>query len=132
MALPTVSLGRLLVDIGVVSKTAIDEVLAIQKTDDRRLGELLVDRGLVRPQQLAQILSHQMSCPWLSLVRADIREQVLGLLPRETAIRHEVVPVHVRMTQRSKVLYVATADPTDGVALSDCARAAGMPVKAMV
>lgn len=133
MALPSIPLGRLLVDTGLVAQPALDEVLEAQKADARRLGELLVERGLVRPQQLAQMLSHQLSCPWVSLQRVEIRPQVLALLPRDIAIAHEVVPVHVRTTGRDqKTLYVATADPTDDVALAECARAAAMPIKPMI
>src|SRR5262249_25034357 len=96
MALESASLGRLLLETGIVSQAALDEVLVAQKTDSKRLGELLVERGHVKPQELAQVLSHQLSCPWVSLTRVDIRPAVLALLPRELAIAHEVVPVHLR------------------------------------
>src|SRR4051794_32719325 len=91
------SLGKLLVEMGVVSQQTLDEVIAAQRDDKRRLGEILVDRGLVRPQQLAQILSHQLSCPWVSLQRVEIGQSVLGLVPRELALDLEVVPVHLRL-----------------------------------
>ena len=128
----SVSLGRLLLDAGVVTQAALDETLAIQKTDRRRLGELLVERGLVHPQDLAQLLSHQMSCPWISLAHLDIPPEVISLLPRKLALEHAVVPVHLRVTKGSKVLYVATDDPTDDVALDECGMAAKMAVRAMV
>ncbi len=132
MALSAAPLGKLLVEMGVVSQATLDEVLAAQKTDKRRLGELLVERGLVRPQQLAQILSHQLSCPWISLQRVEIGQAVLGLVPRDLALELEVVPVHMRVADGARTLYVATADPTDVDALGTCSRAAAMAVKPMV
>jgi hypothetical protein len=128
----TVSLGRLLVDTGVLTQAVLEETLAVQKTDRRRLGELLVERGVVHPQELAQLLSHQLSCPWISLAHLDIAPEVLSLLPRSLALEHAVVPVHLRMYKGHKVLYVATDDPTDDVALDECGMAAKMAVRPMV
>jgi hypothetical protein len=107
-------------------------VLDAQRTDRRRLGELVVERGLVHPQQLAQLLSHQMSCPWISLGQLDIAPEVLAKLPREIALEHSVVPVHLRVSKGQQVLYVATDDPTDDDALAECVVAAGIPVRPMV
>ena len=128
----SVSLGRLLLDTGVITQAVLEEALAIQKTDKRRLGELLVERGVVHPQELAQLLSHQLSCPWISLAHLDIAPEVLSLLPRSLALEHAVVPVHLRMYKGNKVLYVATDDPTDDVALDECGMAAKMAVRPMV
>ena len=128
----SVSLGRLLLDTGVVTQAALEETLAIQRTDKRRLGELLIERGLVHPQDLAQLLSHQMSCPWISLAHLDIAPEILSLLPRRLALEHAVVPVHLRISKGQKVLYVATDDPTDDVALDECGMAAKMAVRPMV
>ena len=128
-------LGQLLVDTGAISRAALDEVLGAQRGDRRKLGELLVERGLVRPHQLAQILSHQLSCPWISLPRIAIAADVLALISPEIAFEHRVIPVHVRTVGKidpKKTLYVAIADPTDQDALDECERASGITVKPMV
>lgn len=125
-------LGRLLVSSGLLAQRALDEVLALQKTDGRRLGELLAERGLVRPHQLAQFLSHQLACPWVSLPRIEIAREAVRALPPAIARKHHMVPVHLRITKRATTLYVAMDDPTDDVALATASAAAGMPVKAMV
>ncbi|MDB4944304.1 MAG: hypothetical protein JWP97_3838 [Labilithrix sp.] len=125
-------LGRLLLDTGVLTQVQLDEILVVQRNDKRRLGELLVERGLVNPIELAQLLSHQLSCPWISLAHLELAPDVIALLPEELVLDHGVVPVHLRMSNGQKVLYVATDDPTDDVALAECAEAAGMPVRPMV
>ena len=125
-------LGRLLIDTGVLTQAELDEALVVQKTDKRRLGELLVERGVVNPQQLAQLLSHQLSCPWISLAHLEIAPEVLALLPADVAIEHAVVPVHLRVTKGQRILYVATDDPTDDIALAMCAAAAEIMVRPMV
>jgi hypothetical protein len=126
------TLGRLLIDTGVLTQAELDETLVVQKTDKRRLGELLVERGVVSAQQLAQLLSHQLSCPWISLAHLEIAPEVLALLPSEVAIEHAVVPVHLRVSKAQKILYVATDDPTDDIALAMCAAAAEIMVRPMV
>jgi len=125
-------LGRLLLDTGVLTQAQLDEVLAAQKTDRRRLGELVVERNLVPPLELAQLLSRQLSCPWISLAHVEIAPAVLELLPAEIAIEHHVVPVHVKSQHGQRTLYVATDDPTDEAALAACSTAAGVPVRPMV
>ena len=132
------ALGQLLVETGAISKAALDEAVAAQKDDRRKLGEILIERGLVRPQQLAQLLSHQLSCPWVSLPKLAIESSVLALFGTDMAHEHQVLPVHIRTNEKNaqgeatKVLYVALADPTDQAALDECARTSGLAVKPMV
>ena len=125
-------LGRLLIDTGVLTQAELDETLVVQRTDKRRLGELLVERGVVNAQRLAQLLSHQLSCPWISLAHLEIAPEVLALLPSDVAIEHAVVPVHLRTSKGQKILYVAIDDPTDDIALAMCAAAAEIMVRPMV
>jgi hypothetical protein len=129
----TAALGRLLVTSGLLTQEALDEILALQKTDGRRITELLADKGLVRPHQLAQFLSHQLACPWVSLQRVEISPEAVEKLPPDLARRHHMVPVHLRTSRGgSTALYVAMDDPTDDLALSEATTAAKMPVKPMV
>jgi serine/threonine protein kinase len=125
-------LGRLLVSSGLVTQEALDEVVAFQKSDGRRLGELLVEKGVVHPHQLAQFLSHHLACPWVSLERIEVTREAAKVLPREIALKHRMVPVHLRTAKGQTALYVAMDDPTDDVALAAASSAATMPVKAMI
>jgi tRNA A-37 threonylcarbamoyl transferase component Bud32 len=125
-------LGQLLVTAGLLSQRALEEVLSAQKTDGRRLGELLAEQGLVRPHQLAQCLSHQLACPWVSLDRVDIAPEAVETLPRDLALKHHMVPVHLRASKGATALYVAMDDPTDDVALAEARVRTGMAVKPMV
>lgn len=125
-------LGRLLLDTGVLTQVQLDEMLVLQRTDRRRLGELLVEQGFVNPIELAQILSHQLGCPWVSLTKLEVGPEVVRLLPEEIANEHNLIPVHLRVVSDRSVLYVATDDPTDDVALAECSAAVGMPVRPIV
>ncbi len=129
---PPPRLGQLLVETGLVNQAALEDALASQRTDRRRLGEILVERGILQDHQLAQVLSHQLACPWVSLTNIVLAPSLLALVPREVALRWKVVPVYLRTAKGASSLYVAIDDPTDEAALSAAAAAAGMSVKPMV
>jgi len=125
-------LGKLLLETGILSQVELDQALVLQRTDRRRLGEILVSLGFINPHRLAQLLSHQMHCPWISLTHFKIEADVLSLVSEDFALEHGIVPVLVREVDGAAVLYVATADPTDDEALAHCSAEVGMPVRPMV
>lgn len=133
MEVDRIKLGKLLVDAHMLEQVQLDGVLALQETDGRRLGTLLVEMGFVGETQLTQILSQQLSVPWVSLSHVEFTRPLLDMLPRELATRHCLVPVHVRtVPKRGRVLYVAMDDPTNEDALAECASAVGMPTQPMI
>jgi type IV pilus assembly protein PilB len=133
MATPRLRIGQLLVDARLISAAALDEVLAEQRRDGRRLGTLLVERGLVNETQLTQILSHQLSVPWVSLLHIEFSRQLLNLVPREVADRFCLVPIYVRhVRNQGETLYVAMDDPSNEEGLAACRAHAGLPVRSMI
>lgn len=127
-------LGQLLVDARMVTPEAVDEVLSVQQSSDtRRMGTLLVERGLINETQLTQILSHQLSVPWVSLLHIEFSRQLLNLVPRDVAERFCLVPIYVRHVRGvGQTLYVAMDDPTNQAALAECQSFSGLPVRAMI
>jgi type IV pilus assembly protein PilB len=128
-----VLLGELLVEAQVISREALDHVLAAQKQDGRRLGTLLVELGLVTETQVTQILSQQLSIPWVSLYHIDFSRQLLNLVPRELVEKYCLVPIFVRRVRGvGETLYVAMDDPSDERAREEVSHYAGLPVRAMI
>ena len=126
-------LGQLLVDARLITPEALEDVLASQRKDGRRLGALLVERGHISEVQLTQILSHQLSVPWVSLLKIEFSRQLLNLVPREVAERYGVLPIFVRRVRgQGDTLYIATDDPTNEEALRACGAHAGLPVRPMI
>ncbi len=125
-------LGELLVAAGLVTQDALDAALRDQRADGRRLGEILVARKVVTDTQLTQILSHQLALPWVSLAKVQPDAALIDLIPKSLAEKHHLVPVYLRKSKKTAVLYVATDDPTNDAALRECAGAAGVEVRAMV
>jgi type IV pilus assembly protein PilB len=128
-----VRLGELLVEAQIVSRAQLEEVLAAQKRDGRRIGTMLVDAGLVTETQVTQILSQQLSVPWVSLYHIDFSRQLLNLVSHQLAEKFCLVPIFVRRVRGlGETLYVAMDDPSDDVAQREVAQWAGLPVRAMI
>lgn len=126
-------LGQLLVDARLITQEALDDVLEAQKQDGRRLGTLLVERGHISEVQLTQILSHQLSVPWVSLMKIEFSRHLLNLVPREVADRYCLLPIYVRRPRgQGDTLYIAMEDPTNEEALRACGAHAGIPVRPMI
>jgi type IV pilus assembly protein PilB len=126
-------LGQLLVDARVLTPEQLEEVLALQKTDGRKLGALLVESGLVTETLLTQVLSQQLSVPWVSLNHIDFSRELLGLVPLEVAEKYCLVPIYVRVVRgQGDTLYVAMEDPMNEDALRDCTATSGLPARAMI
>jgi len=128
-----VRLGELLVAAQIISRQQLEEALELQKTDGRRIGKLLVEHGFVTETQVTQILSQQLSVPWVSLYHIDFSRQLLDLVSRELAEKYCLVPIFVRRVRGSgETLYVAMDDPTDEVAQREVSEWCRLPVRAMI
>ena len=116
-------LGEVLVRSGAITEEDLQQALSRQTGEGhkRRLGTLLVELGLVTEQRIATALAAQLG---LACVDDDAlaATSAAGLVPAALAERHHVLPLHVD----AGVLTVATADPTNVVALDDVRLAAGV------
>ena len=128
-----VRLGDLLVSAHIITRDKVEAVLTAQQGDGRRLGKLLVERGLVTETQLTQILSQQLSVPWVSLYHIDFSRQLLDLVPEELAEQHCLIPIFVRRVRGyGETLYIAMDDPTNEAAVVAVADFSGLPVRTMI
>jgi type IV pilus assembly protein PilB len=133
MVTARVRLGELLVEAHIITREQLEDALALQKKDGRRIGTLLVEAGLVSETQVTQILSQQLSVPWVSLYHIDFSRQLLNLVTQELAERYCLVPIFVRKVRGlGQTLYVAMDDPSDEKAQGEVSQFSGLPVRAMI
>ncbi len=126
-------LGDMLVAASLITKGQLDEALAVQQKSGIRIGKQLVELGYVTEVQVTQILSNQLSVPWVALDRVEFSVQLLSLVPGELAERFTVMPIYVRRVRdQGETLYVAMDDPTDEDAIRLVATAARLPVRPMI
>jgi len=128
-----IRIGDMLISAGFVTAEQVEEAVGRQKESGLLLGEELVELGFVTEVQLTQVLSNQLSIPWVSLYHVEFSRELLTLVPAEVADSYCLVPVYVRTVRREgETLFVAMDDPTNDRALDAVRAAAQMPVKPMV
>jgi hypothetical protein len=121
-----------LIEVGLVTPDALAHALELQARTGRRLGALLVEQGAITAPRLTQMLSHQLSLPWVELERNKPPAELLTRIPRELAVRHRLIPIYLRENERGQTLYVATDDPTNTEGLRECSEHTGVEIRAMV
>ncbi len=128
-----VLIGELLLSTGLISQRQLDQALELQKSDHRRLGEIIVAAEMVSEAKVTQIISQQLSVPWVSLEYIDFSRQLLNLVSAEIAQKYTLVPIYVRRSKnRKETLYIAMEDPSDSAPLDEVASYSGLPVRPMI
>ncbi len=128
-----VRLGELLVEGKIITREQLDVALELQASDRRRLGAILIAEGYVSETQVTQVLSQQLSVPWVALSHIDFSAELFQLVPAEIAAKHCLIPIFIRTVRgQGEFLYVAMDDPTDEVAREEVEEFAGIPVRAMI
>ncbi|MBU5638506.1 general secretion pathway protein GspE [Geomonas sp. Red69] len=118
-------LGEMLLKLGALNASQLEQVLRAQAIYGGRLGTNLVEMGLVEEDQLARVLSEQLGVPCVDhdLLR-EIPQSLLGLLPLELVTRYRVLPVSLD----GKRLVIAMADPSDFKAIDEIGFITGLVI----
>ncbi|NLL91052.1 MAG: Flp pilus assembly complex ATPase component TadA [Ruminococcaceae bacterium] len=108
-------LGEILTDAGVISEEQLGKALALGREQKKRLGEVLIDNKIITERQLIDVLKFQLGVDFIDLTKVDIPVQMAQLLPKNIAMKHEIVPVRVA----GDTIYVAMSDPLNFVAIEE-------------
>jgi type IV pilus assembly protein PilB len=126
-------IGDMLVAAELITVAELNEALAAQVQTRLPIGKQLVSMGYVSEVQLTQLLSHQLSVPWVSLERVEFSATLLAKVPAELADRFTIMPIYVRSVRhQGATLYIAMDDPTQEEALRRVSLASSLPVKPMI
>lgn len=110
-------LGEILVDLGYVAQTDIDEALNRQRVGGGRLEDTLVQSGKISPAMLAKSLAMQLGFEFIDENNFKVDPYAVTLVPEATARRYDAMPL--RLENDGKVLVVAMKDPRHVFALDD-------------
>jgi type IV pilus assembly protein PilB len=113
-------IGEVLVSQGLLDDGQLQQALDTQRATPAgsprlRLGQVVIDLGMATERQVAEALAEALALPLVDLGRTMVVPDAVRLLPRAVAERSGVL---VLERSGSKVT-VATADPTNVVALDD-------------
>jgi type IV pilus assembly protein PilB len=112
-------LGDVLVERDLITREQLEEALTEQQKlvgkDRKRLGKLIVEMGFLTERQIAEALAELLALELLDGGDLSVPMEVARLLPRQVAERARVLV----LGRTSDGLRIATADPTNVVALDD-------------
>ncbi len=121
-------LGELLVRENLISVQQLQKAQEEQRRGGGRIGTLLVKNGAIADHDLTNFLSKQYGVPAISLKDFEIDDEVLKLVPRATAEKHQIIPVN----RAGSSLIVAMTDPSNIFAIDDIKFLTGYNVEVVV
>lgn len=122
-------LGEILIQSGQIDVETLHHALKICKREKKKIGQVLIETGKIDEIEMAKTLAEQLDIPFVRLDDTrTIPEEVLALIPSETARKYGVVPVK----RKHNVLTVAYADPLKAFCVDDVSFITGMQVQAAV
>src|SRR5580698_1134352 len=121
-------LGEILVKDSLISADQLTQALDYQKKNGGRLGTCLVKMGIVSDEDITAVLSRQYGVPSINLKFYEVDPSVIKLVPQETAIRYQIVP----LSRVGSTLTIAMTDPTNVFAMDDIKFMTGFNVEPVV
>ena len=121
-------LGDLMVKENLISQGQLTRALEAQKQSGGRLGSCLVKLGYVTDEDVTTFLSRQYGVPSINLTYFEVDQEVVRLVPEDTARRYEVVP----LSRVGSSLTIAMVDPTNVFAMDDIKFMTGFNVEPVV
>jgi type IV pilus assembly protein PilB len=121
-------LGEILVKDSLISADQLKQALDYQKKNGGRLGTCLVKMGLVSDDDITAVLSRQYGVPSINLKFYEVDPSVIKLVPQETAVRYQIVP----LSRVGSTLTIAMTDPTNVFAMDDIKFMTGFNVEPVV
>jgi len=121
-------LGELLVRENLISLQQLQQAQEEQRKVGGRLGYNLTKLGYIEENELTQFLSKQYGVPAINLSEFEIDQEVIRLVPKEVAEKHQVIPVN----RAGASLIVAMADPSNIFAIDDLKFLTGYNIEVVV
>jgi type IV pilus assembly protein PilB len=121
-------LGEILVKDKLITQEQLRQALDYQKQHGGRLGSCLVKLSLVGDEDITAVLSRQYGVPSINLKFYEVDPAVIKLIPQETAIRYQIVP----LSRVGSTLTIAMTDPTNVFAMDDIKFMTGFNVEPVV
>ncbi len=123
-------LGRILVKLGKCPREQVHEALQLQAQRKLPIGQLLIELGYVQEEDVNAALAAQQGMESLNLDEMEIPEDVVHLLPAETALAYKVVPL--QHDAGTNTLTIALKDADNFRAIDDLQMLMGFQVKPVI
>jgi type IV pilus assembly protein PilB len=124
----SVRLGEILIKESLITQEQLTKALDFQRTNGGKLGSCLTRLGFITDDDITGVLSRQYGVPSINLKFYEIDPNVIKLIPQDTALRYQVIP----LSRVGSVLTIAMTDPTNVFAMDDIKFMTGFNVEPVV
>jgi type IV pilus assembly protein PilB len=121
-------LGEILIKENLITSDQLRQALEHQKASGGRLGTCLMKLGFISDDEITGVLSRQYGVPSINLKYYEVDANVIKLIPQDTAIRYQIVP----LSRVGSTLTIAMTDPTNVFAMDDIKFMTGFNVEPVV
>ncbi len=121
-------LGEILIKENLITSDQLRQALAHQKANGGKLGTCLMQLGFISDDEITGVLSRQYGVPSINLKYYEVDAAVIKLIPQDTAIRYQIVP----LSRVGSTLTIAMTDPTNVFAMDDIKFMTGFNVEPVV
>jgi type IV pilus assembly protein PilB len=121
-------LGEILLKENLITADQLKQALEHRNENGGRLGNSLVKLGFMSDDEVTAVLSRQYGVPSINLSYFEIDPGVTKLIPMETALKFQVLP----LSRVGSSLTLAMADPTNVFAMDDIKFMTGFNIEPVV
>ena len=86
-------IGELLIEEGLITSEALKEALAVQGKEGGKTVEILISLGHLTSRDFVNFLAKQEGVASIDLGHYEIAPDIIGLVPKDLAVKHEVIPI---------------------------------------
>src|SRR5712671_2836041 len=121
-------LGEILIKESLITSEQLRQALEHQKSSGGRLGTCLMKLGFISEDEITGVLSRQYGVPSINLKFYEVDAAVIKLIPQDTAVRYQIVP----LSRVGSTLTIAMTDPTNVFAMDDIKFMTGFNIEPVV
>src|ERR1700684_2091909 len=121
-------LDEILIKENLITSDQLRQALEHQKSSGGRLGTCLMKLGFITEDEITGVLSRQYGVPSINLKYYEVDAAVIKLIPQDTAVRYQIVP----LSRVGSTLTIAMTDPTNVFAMDDIKFMTGFNVEPVV
>ncbi len=121
-------IGEMLLDAGLITKAQLDDGLRRQQDEGGKIVEVLVKQGYLEAHTFVRFLARQPGMASIDLSNYEVPKELIDLVPRELAAKHEVFPVD----KLGRLLTVGMVCPLDRATIRELEERTGLRVKPLL
>lgn len=127
-SMPRRRIGELLIEAGLITEGQLREGLDKQKRDGGKIVEMLISLNHLTADQFVAFLAQQPGVASINLKQYDISSDLIDLVPRDFAVKHEVIPID----RLGRLLTIGMVCPLDRKTVAELEEATQLRVKPLL